>query len=922
MAYVSNYEDFKSAFDSGDLEFNQTGDIVIVGEAGWDSPSVVKKVIFRNNGSHIITTDVPLFNKVGEGSEFINLSVVFNYEWNAFNIGAILRAQTESVKFTDCTVTGNITVDKWNIGGLCGSVKNGLFENCVSHVNLHRDYDSSTEGGPISFERTNRNIGQLAGYAESCAFTSCSNYGVMWANSWIVENDYSGNYGGIAGCAVKSRFDRCINEGTLEIYDIDAGGICGFALECCLLDCANRADVIGLGDVGGMTGRADHSLIVRSENHGTITGSDTNKGRLSTIADDDGTVIVIREEILGYLGGIAGVAAHSIIMDSYDSSASIVGAYASYATGANSIGGIVGLSDQSVISSCKNECLLQNVANYGNPATTITATGVGGIVGTIYDGDMTSTAIGSVVSQNENGGSMNSPNNVNTGGIVGNIVGVATHSPIRVDDNWVCSGVDIFGGHASGGIVGGIWWDDGYGDANVQVENNRMNASSVKVGISGADAQERHVYRITGGYYNGKPGDYADSYHEWISANRTNRRLTLRDNIASSRTVLFGYDSISGYDRAFDNATVLADDIYKGADNLHGEDFTGCGAGYDEPDCGLLCDKRLDTCPALDKYRSRGVKTARSARPLSKLRTTRAVGVKPFKSSCTTNPALRDVGYGVYGSFVVTGQLDCGDTPTPDRESIKLHVKSPVAKIPMVGGVVTINGIPGTIITGENGEMIICGIAYPGTYTVTITGPEGWQDYTFTLVINADGSYTINGETTSDVFVNARPDDFTEHFNQLGESAQTCASMLLRRRKYPQPRKPLPRSARGKVKPQRRFKGKVPSAAFIKQRKAELAMLERGYIEVSPAEYNKLRKLAAKLNPSNTKASKTAVSSKASAAAKPVKVAVKKAKSNGAIQTVKTIKKIKTRTVKETKRVQTRTRFVTLKNVTKKDKKK
>ena len=119
--------------------------------------------------------------------------------WTGGIVGEVKKSTVNN-----CTNTGIITGENWQVGGIAGIANtDSIFNDC-------------TNSGTISGEETN--VGGIFGWSSGTTVNRCANYGNVTSNDIYT--------GGIGGNVNVSTIDGCYNSGTISGTGY-VGGIVG-----------------------------------------------------------------------------------------------------------------------------------------------------------------------------------------------------------------------------------------------------------------------------------------------------------------------------------------------------------------------------------------------------------------------------------------------------------------------------------------------------------------------------------------------------------------------------------------------------------------------------------------------------------------------------------------------------------------------
>lgn len=296
------------------------------------------------------------------------------------------------------------------VGGIVGYVANGgVLENLTSYVTVsgkdtlggivgNAENQASTVSGCVNYGNVTGTSYIVAGIAGSGGnmITNCVNYGNISSTNDCV--------GGIAGSTKNTgAITNCYNYGTVTARG-KTGGIVGQANKP-VSGCVNYGDVSGVWALGGVLGyvkAGDSASVTDCVNYGKVTGSSTGNGGIVGLTENGNGIITITD-CVNYGDLQSGWGAGGIAGDTHGTVTGCVN-YGDLAAPGD-LGGIVGKAYGAV-----TECI-----NYG----TVTGTKdiIGGIVGRLH----VATHYSTVVTTNEQKGTVTGPNSQQ---IIGKVEGV------------------------------------------------------------------------------------------------------------------------------------------------------------------------------------------------------------------------------------------------------------------------------------------------------------------------------------------------------------------------------------------------------------------------------------------------------------------------------------------------------------------
>ena len=227
--------------------------------------------------------------------------------------GKIEGGTIKKINMSDCNITaGDVVINNNYIGSIVGYNKNGTVEECVFSGTLTNNGNGT--GGIV---------GKSEGSDARVAY--CYNLGVIVANQGC-------RVGGIVGYNISGSVENCSNNATISGASYYLGGITGQNFNGTVKNCSNTGNLSGTYNIGGIAGVNMTGLISNCYNNGNLNGY---------------TDVMFEESYGAYMGGIAGYNTGTLTN--------------CYNTGSlrtpdkengNSIGGVVGINDNGVVSYC------------------------------------------------------------------------------------------------------------------------------------------------------------------------------------------------------------------------------------------------------------------------------------------------------------------------------------------------------------------------------------------------------------------------------------------------------------------------------------------------------------------------------------------------------------------------------------------
>ena len=382
---------------------------------------------------------------------------------NSFNVGGIVGSLDNSkLDGTTYNLGAVIAGDSSAVGGLVGRATNSTIGN---------------ENGEVIYNQLNvtggHEVGGIVGQIDSSTVQNVANYGDISAQDFA-EEDYQyhtadkqetgtsdgvetvkvkvANVGGIVGSSASTKIDDAYNEGDVNVTQIsdathgdyyqagNVGGVVGRAKDTTISNAENKENYIaGAHNVGGIVGYLSGSSTVEVglNNGGDITA--TGARLAEPLGNSDGFATErVRKQIggsnetflIGNVGGIVGfLSGEEAQIKNSGNRGSVHSAEITDQSNvltiskAANVGGIVGKIDASKpldIEKIKTDTSSATVYNSYNTGDVQGYTGVGGIVGMMYNGAVSrSYNLGEIRSTRKSSSSAGSVDPLNMGGIVG-----------------------------------------------------------------------------------------------------------------------------------------------------------------------------------------------------------------------------------------------------------------------------------------------------------------------------------------------------------------------------------------------------------------------------------------------------------------------------------------------------------------------
>lgn len=390
------------------------------------------------------------------------------------NVGGLVGTLTDSKIIGTSYNLGAVTGSGYNVGGLVGSAENATIGDGTNLVYNRLDVTGAY------------NVGGIVGSMDGSTVQNAENSGNVAATSFKKETykfhtsdtttdtnnnreqDGFGeaevqiaNAGGIAGNSINSNIEKVQNSGDVtsfkksgnDFYDAgNVGGVVGRAEKTNIINAVNKEnDIRGAHNVGGIAGYFGGSYGTNDTSY-TIKNSQNSGGDImATGARYDGNWVTetVRKNNsggsneafhVGNMGGIAGYVAgdNTYIQDSSNSgnvhSLDITTTKISEASKAANTGGIAGKLDRSnteTLDDVQKDPSKAAISGSYNTGTVRGFTGIGGVVGMMYNGEVAqSYNVGTIKSTRKTSSSYE-PSNL--GGIVGDATELTDASALIYD---------------------------------------------------------------------------------------------------------------------------------------------------------------------------------------------------------------------------------------------------------------------------------------------------------------------------------------------------------------------------------------------------------------------------------------------------------------------------------------------------------
>lgn len=380
----------------------------------------------------------------------------------------------------EVTVSTNVA----NAGGIAGtSSGTSTITNVTNTANVSSNTNDYTQYGSEHEYYTAGNVGGIVGRAEDTDITNATNQ----------ENEIRGahNVGGVAGyLGGNSTVSGGINDGG-DIMATGARNENGFVSEV-VRPIGNSQEVFIIGNIGGVVGYmdGDNVYVTGSANRGTVHSQDIAAENAANVLDTSKAANV--GGIVGKIDRINNKGLDKIKADALQAAVSN-----SYNTGDvrgyTGVGGVVGMMYNGEVAGSYNLGHLRTT-RIATDSSNIEAVNMGGIVGDTTEGTQANAVIYDVYNKGQIGDDTYTYYARHVGGIVGRLSG---------DISKAYNNGEIYNGYtATGGVVGWMYKgsvNNAFNTGNITVYNHDESTSQVG-GIVGAAGTANGEINITNVY--------------------------------------------------------------------------------------------------------------------------------------------------------------------------------------------------------------------------------------------------------------------------------------------------------------------------------------------------------------------------------------------------------------------------------------
>lgn len=380
----------------------------------------------------------------------------------------------------EVTVSTNVA----NAGGIAGtSSGTSTITNVTNTANVSSNTNDYTQYGSEHEYYTAGNVGGIVGRAEDTDITNATNQ----------ENEIRGahNVGGVAGyLGGNSTVSGGINDGG-DIMATGARNENGFVSEV-VRPIGNSQEVFIIGNIGGVVGYmdGDNVYVTGSANRGTVHSQDIAAENAANVLDTSKAANV--GGIVGKIDRINTKGLDKIKADALQAAVSN-----SYNTGDvrgyTGVGGVVGMMYNGEVAGSYNLGHLRTT-RIATDSSNIEAVNMGGIVGDTTEGTQANAVIYDVYNKGQIGDDTYTYYARHVGGIVGRLSG---------DISKAYNNGEIYNGYtATGGVVGWMYKgsvNNAFNTGNITVYNHDESTSQVG-GIVGAAGTANGKINITNVY--------------------------------------------------------------------------------------------------------------------------------------------------------------------------------------------------------------------------------------------------------------------------------------------------------------------------------------------------------------------------------------------------------------------------------------
>ena len=320
-ALAQGYTVIKTAADLDNIRNNLDGKYILMGDidmsffTGWtpigsesdpftgtlDGNGYVLKNFIMNDS---VSDYSGLFGRTA-GATIKNLGIEnISGEIDSEVAGALVGATSHNTQISNCYVTGEMTINGYDAGGLVGELDNSAITDCSTDLKItveNKSYTIATAGGLVGSS------------VNSSIITNCSSAGSISA----INGELA--IGGLVGCNESSTIHQSVSLSSMDILGSGciSGGLVGKDFYGTISNCGATGDVIAdlssLGIAGGLVGYAYDTNISKSYATGEVTAQNCNVGGLigetngsTEISDSFATGAVDGRFAGGLIGHIGG----------------------------------------------------------------------------------------------------------------------------------------------------------------------------------------------------------------------------------------------------------------------------------------------------------------------------------------------------------------------------------------------------------------------------------------------------------------------------------------------------------------------------------------------------------------------------------------------------------------------------------------
>ena len=247
------------------------------------STAIIKNLTVKGTMTSTATGEAHMGGVVGYnfGGTIQNCNSYIELTFAGYQCAAIV-GRTEGGSIINCNNYGTIHATSTATGNNSRGVA-----GIVGYANINGKTTITNCKNYGTIEAAGTQIGGIIGFANGSTtyvheITNCENHGVITSSATINSTSNEG-VGGIAGFALHTQIDGCLNDANITTHCSETAGIVGKLSDSSVIkNSTNSGTIIGQDQVGGFVGRlVGSSSVLNCTNTGTIKYiSGTNHGQI------------------------------------------------------------------------------------------------------------------------------------------------------------------------------------------------------------------------------------------------------------------------------------------------------------------------------------------------------------------------------------------------------------------------------------------------------------------------------------------------------------------------------------------------------------------------------------------------------------------------------------------------------------------